>query len=74
MTPSQKLELDHLLMLSKSHPNWREYAEAKARDLAHRMPKRWGWLPAELSTALKGKKHDGRDRDAPSSSPEPGSD
>lgn len=51
-TPSQQAELDHLIHLSQSGPAWREYAEWKARDLAHRMPKRWGWMPTELSAEL----------------------
>jgi len=50
---SQQVELAHLVKLALSHPNWRIYAEDKARTLAGRMPNRWGWLPAALSTALE---------------------
>lgn len=50
---NKQAELDHLVSLSLEHPNWRIYAEWKARDLAHRMPNRWGWLPAALSANLE---------------------
>jgi len=52
LTPSQQAELDHLARCANTHPNWREYAEWKAQDLALRMPKRWGWLPLALASAV----------------------
>lgn len=49
---SDQKELAHLVRISLLHPNSREFAEWKARDLAGRMPNRWGWLPAALSSAI----------------------
>lgn len=52
-TPNQQAELDHLIRFAQMEgKGWRIYAEEKARDMAHRMPKRWGWLPAALALAL----------------------
>lgn len=49
---SQQEEIAHLTRISLLHPNSRLDMEWKARDLAHRMPKRWGWLPAALALAV----------------------
>lgn len=51
-SPSQKAELQHLIRLAQTNKAWRIYAETKARELADKHPKRWGWLPVELSAAL----------------------
>ena len=49
-------ELAHLVSMSHRHPNWHEYAEAKAKAL-QKMEPMWIDLPKLLQTALDCTKH-----------------
>jgi hypothetical protein len=46
-------ELEHLIRLSETHPNWAEYATWKANALAQKRPREHGDLPMLLSNALE---------------------
>jgi hypothetical protein len=45
-------EVEHLVRLAQTHPNWAEYATWKANTLAQKRPKEHGDLPMLLSNAL----------------------
>jgi len=46
-------ELEHLIRLSETHPNWAAYAMWKAQALAHKYPLEHNSLPLLLSNALR---------------------
>ncbi|MGJ7512365.1 hypothetical protein [Variovorax sp. GT1P44] len=51
LEPNQKAELDHLVRICSTHPNWAEYARWKAKYRAAKEPQYWGWLPEALAKA-----------------------
>ena len=57
-------ELEHLIRMSETHPNWAEYAWRKAEALAQMRPREFGDLPLLLSNAL-------RERSKPSTPEQP---
>lgn len=50
--PQQQEMLDHYIQLARTNVSWDTYAREQVRMMAHREPKRWGFLPAALSLAL----------------------
>lgn len=45
-------ELEHLIRMSETHPNWAEYAMWKAQALAHKYPLEHKEMPLLLANAL----------------------
>jgi hypothetical protein len=51
LNPNQQAELDHLVRIFSTHPNWAAYAKWKAKYRATKDESYWGWLPAALAKA-----------------------